>query len=159
MFNNFECKVLGLPLLGLMIIPSPWPFSWAKYVAYESVWEQERGWIAIVFACALDKVPAVLLQNGTPGKSTAKSSFWGFQQPQRALSGGSALPLLLFQLLQRMHRKQPRSDTLWKPSKAKCSYFPSLSFGCVTVFNSTLAEMGSVVRNLCIWVFILTVQG
>lgn len=159
MFNSFKCKVWGLPLLGLMIILSPWSFSWAKYVAHESVTNQERDWIVIVFACAVDKVPAVLVQNGTPGKNTAKSSFWGFQQPQRALSSGSALPLLLCTFSTVNAQETTQKWHTVKTQEGKMQLFSQPVFWCVTVFNNTLAEMGSVVRNLCIWVFILTVQG
>lgn len=159
MFNNFRCKVLGLPLFGLMIILSPWSFSWAKCVAHESVTNQERDWIAIVFACAVDKVPAVLMQNGTPGKSTAKSSFCGLQQPQPALSGGSALPWLLCTVsTTNAQETAPKWHTV-NTQEGKMQIFSQPVFWCVTFFNNTLAEMGSVVRNLCIWVFILTVQG
>lgn len=159
MFNNFKCKVLGLPLFGLMVLLSPWSFSWAKCVVHESVTNQERDWIAIVFACAADKVPAVLMQNGTPGKNTAESSFWQFQQPQLALSAGSALPSLLCTVSTANAQETTQKWHTVKTQEGKMQLFSQPVFWCVTVFNHTLAEMGSVVRNLCIWVFILTVQG
>lgn len=129
MFNNFKCKVLGLPLLGLMIILSPWSFSWAKYVAYESVTNQERDWMAIVFACAGDKVPAVLMQNGTPGKNTAKSSCEGSSRHSGPCPVPQLCPCSNYSSYNKCTGNTPEV-TLGNPGRQNAAIFPACLLVC-----------------------------
>lgn len=88
--------------------------------------------MAIVFACAVDEVPAVLCTMGHQGKALPGAPPEGAAAPGQC----SALPWLLCAVLTQTHRNSPKV-TLGQPSKARCSSFPCLSSG-VLLFSTAL---------------------